>query len=151
MSSQNPAIKLLPLLLCVFLFSEEDAHACSSRLAILPPCGAVSADSIPGNCPKNDEVGKIITEAISLGAPIYNEGLHMACYRIYEWAAYKILYEYGKQCPEIEKTLKTAIDKSHGDYSDTEKAWIMRMAFDKILGQPTQTQEQQKDPIIRKG
>lgn len=99
----------------------------------------------------NDEIEKIITEAISLGAPIYNEGLHMACYRIYEWAGYKILYEYGKRCGEIEKTLKTAIDKSHGDYSDTEKAWIMRQAFDKVLGQPTKTAEPESNPELRKG
>ena len=101
----------------------------------------------------NDEVEKIINEAISLGAPIYNEGLHMACYRIYEWAGYKILYEYGKKCGEIEKTLKAAIEKSHGDYSDTEKAWIMRVAFDKILGVSTKTvePEQPKGPDLRKG
>ena len=110
-------------------------------------------DSIPGSCPMNDDIEKIINEAISLGAPVYNEGLHMACYRIYEWASYKILYEYGKRCGAIEKTLKTAIDKSHGDYSDTEKAWIMRMAFDKVLGVPTQTADpdKPKSSDLRKG
>ena len=97
------------------------------------------------NCGKADEIEKIINQAISLGAPIYNEGLHMACYRIYEWAGYKILYVYGKDCPEVEKLLRTAIEKSHGDLSDTEKAWLMRMAFDKILGVQTQTGKPEKD------
>jgi len=120
------------------------------------PCGnsgnsRMMVDTLPGNCSKNEEIEKIINDAISLGAPIYNEGLHLACYRIYEWAGYKILYEYGKTCKDVEKILKTAIEKSHGDYSDTEKAWLMRAAFDKILGVPTRMVEPEKDPAPRRG
>jgi hypothetical protein len=107
---------------------------------------------VPLTCGKSEEIGRIINEAISLGAPIYNEGMHMACYRIYEWAGYKILYVYGKDCPEVEKLLRTTIEKSHGDLSDVEKAWLMRMAFDKILGVPTQTTKPGKDDLApRKG
>jgi hypothetical protein len=149
MFPQKAALKLLPLLTCISLFCQQAAFARPSTRAM--PDYVVYADTIPANCPKYDEIVKIIEEAISLGAPIYNEGMHMACYRIYEWAGYKVLYEYGKLCPEIEKTMKTAIDKSHGDFSDTEKAWIMRMAFDKILGKPTETGSPEKDPAIRKG
>lgn len=108
-------------------------------------------DTLPGNCLKNTEIFKIIDDAISLGAPIYNAGLHNGCYRIYEWAAYKILYEYGKSCNEVEKLLKATIEKSHGDYSDIEKAWMMRAAFDKILGVPTKTGVDEKPPDIRNG
>jgi hypothetical protein len=108
-------------------------------------------DTVPIDCGKKVEIEKIISEAISLGAPIYNEGMHMACYRIYEWAAYKILYVYGKDCPELEKILKTAVDRSHGDLSDTEKAWLMRVAFDKILGVPTKTSTSEKEENSRKG
>lgn len=99
----------------------------------------VVTDSVPFSCAKSKEIEKTINEAISLGVPIYNEGLHMACYRIYEWAAYKILYVYTKECSKVEAVLKEAVDTSHGDFSDTEKAWIMRQAFDKILGVPTET------------
>jgi len=128
---------------------------CLSLLVIvLVLCQTIAygqTDTMPGRCSKNGEIEKIITEAISLGAPVYNQGMHMACYRIYEWAGYKILYEYGKECPVVEGILKSAINKSHGDYSDTEKAWLMRMAFDKILGVPTQTTTPNKDSNIRKG
>jgi len=62
-------------------------------------------------------------------------------------ASYKILCEYGKDCKEVEKILKTAIDKSHGDYSDFEKAWIMRVTFDKIMGVPTEM----GDPLNKPG
>ncbi len=63
----------------------------------------------------------------------------MACYRIYGMGFLQIIYEYDKTCSEAGTILKAAISKSHGDFSDTEKAWIMRAAFDKILGVPTKT------------
>jgi hypothetical protein len=108
------------------------------------------SDSLKYNCPNTPEIEKIIAEAISLGAPIYNEGLHLACYRIYEWASYKIVYEYPKSCPLAANLLKLAIEKSHGDLSDTEKAWLMRAAFDKIVGVPTETGIRKDEPPLPK-
>lgn len=107
-------------------------------------CSAQKTDTAINSCAKAEQVEKIISDAISIGAPVYNSGFHLQCYRVYEWAGYKILYEYGSTCKEVEKILKTAIEKSHGDYSDLEKAWIMRAAFDKILGVPTQIGEPEK-------
>jgi hypothetical protein len=106
---------------------------------------SVSADTtVRIDCPKIEMIGKIIDDAISIGAPVYNSGYHLYCYRVYEWAGYKILYEFAGSCPEAAAIIKTAIDKSHGDYSETEKAWIMRAAFDKIMGVPTQFSEPKK-------
>ena len=93
----------------------------------------------PIACPKKDAVDTLIWEAINVGAPTYNTGNHIACYRIYEGASYKILYNYSYECPRITEILKTALQKSYENYSDTDKAWIMRMAFDEILGVPTKT------------
>lgn len=100
-------------------------------------------------CLNSEQVEKIIADAISIGAPLYNSGYKLFCYRIYEWAGYKILYEYGTSCKDVEKILKAAIEKSHGDYSDLEKAWIMRAAFDKILGVPTESGDPEKKPEIK--
>lgn len=84
----------------------------------------------------------IILEAIEVGAPTYNNGNHVGCYKIYEGAAYKILYLYGNKCKVIRKRLETALIKvAEGEYKAGEKAWIMRMAFDDILGVPTKTSE----------
>lgn len=125
---------------------------CQTRAAASQTLHSLSPlDSVPLTCAKSPEINRIINEAISLGAPIYNQGMHLACYRIYEWASYKIIYEYPKECKEIVKILKTAIDKSHGDYSDTEKAWLMRAAFDKILGEPTRTNPTENPENQRKG
>ena len=63
----------------------------------------------------------------------------MGCYRIYEGAAYKILHKYSSKCKDVRNLLETALEKSYGNYSAAEKAWIMRMAFDQILGVPTTT------------
>jgi len=93
----------------------------------------------PIACPKKDAVDTLIWEAINVGAPTYNAGNHIGCYRIYEGASYKILYNYSYECPRITEILKTALQKSYENYSDTDKAWIMRMAFDEILGVPTKT------------
>jgi hypothetical protein len=55
-----------------------------------------NGDTIVKGCPKSEPVEKIITEAISIGVPAYNSGYHLACNRKHERAAFKILYEYGK-------------------------------------------------------
>jgi hypothetical protein len=142
----KPSFLLTPLLASILLVCQQFAYGNNTTLSADPVSrnNRIGTDTLPVTCSKTPEIEKIIGEAISMGAPIYNQGLHMACYRIYEWAGYKILYEYGKDCKEVEKILKTAIEKSHGDFSDTEKAWLMRAAFDKILGEPTRTGQPEK-------
>ena len=132
MTSQKFKFFFILFLFCFICGRALPLHVVSPAITFVK----LTNDTLPFACSKSEEIEKIITDAISLGAPIYNEGLHMACYRIYEWAAYKILYEYNKPCKNVITILKNAIDTSHGDYSDTEKAWIMRQAFDKILGVP---------------
>ena len=151
MPASKPVLPVLLLLTGILLFGESNAFGRSLIMAGHGMQSRTAVDTSAPECSKSAEIEKIINDAISLGAPIYNEGMHMACYRIYEWAAYKILYEYGKDCRDVEKILKSAIDKSHGDYSDTEKAWMMRVAFDKVLGVPTRTGAPEKDNGIRKG
>ncbi|OQP41815.1 hypothetical protein A4D02_14140 [Niastella koreensis] len=143
--------RLFLLMVSIFMISQQCIYGNKVHVAGDPVNNRIIVDTLPGNCSKNEEIEKIINDAISLGAPIYNEGLHIACYRIYEWAGYKILYEYGKTCKEVEKILKSAIEKSHGDYSDIEKAWLMRAAFDKILGVPTRMGESEKGTVPRRG
>ena len=90
-------------------------------------------------CEKTGALDTVILEAIDIGAPTYNAGNFMGCYRIYEGASYKILYQYGYVCVRVSEILNTALEKSYENYSPSEKAWIMRRAFDEILGEPTRT------------
>jgi hypothetical protein len=119
----------------VLIISQQKARANKINFTV----ATTNRDSIPFKCANSDEIEKIIMDAIDIGAPVYNSGNYIGCYRIYDAIAYKILYLYGDKCPEIMKILKDCINKCHGDYSDTEKAWIMRGGFDKILGEPTVT------------
>ena len=141
MNSAKKTFFRILILLSLTIISRQSVYAKNKTYTY----DIISIDSMPGNCADTAAIAKIIEDAISLGAPIYNAGLHMGCYRVYEWAAYKIVYVYGTSCKDVEKILKAALNKSHGDYSDTEKAWIMRVAFDKILGEPTKIGNPEKD------
>ena len=55
-----------------------------------------------------------------------------------------VISVYSNSCKDVEKILKIAVYKFHRDYSDIEKAWLMRAAFDKILGEPTTTENPDK-------
>jgi hypothetical protein len=121
------------LFLFLFLSSLGFANTCADTVKIkkLP--------NLSASCDKTEAIYTIIALAIETGAPTYNEGNHLGCYMIYEGAAYKILHKYGSKCPEISNVLEGALEKSYGNYSATDKAWIMRMAFDQILGEKTRT------------
>ena len=90
-------------------------------------------------CDDVQDIKLIITMAINVGAPIYNQGNHAACYMIYENASYKILYNYGKQCKTIKGILNGALINAAVETRVTNKAWTMRKAFDRILGDVTKT------------
>jgi hypothetical protein len=143
--SKNP-ILLLGCLFVLFSYSSsaENLYSDTSRGKIKSSKKTIIIRDAPEkdfseDCEKISPIRIIIDEAISVGAPTYNEGNHLGCYRIYEGAAYKILHKYGSKCKEVRNTLESALEKSYGDYNATEKAWIMRMAFDQILGVPTTT------------
>ncbi|MCB0428894.1 MAG: hypothetical protein H6585_14970 [Flavobacteriales bacterium] len=91
------------------------------------------------DCKKIEVIRTVIEQAISIGAPTYNQGNHIGCYMIYEGAAYKILYRHANKCRKVTSLLEAALEEAQGDHTATEKAWIMRIAFDQILGVPTTT------------
>lgn len=86
-------------------------------------------------------IDKTIGEAVSLGAPVYNSGGragHLACYRIYEGAAYKMIVKLGGRAGPAKAALEKALKKADDAAGATEKAWIMRRCFDSLLGKRTQ-------------
>ena len=111
----------------------------ASKWNFAPDTSKAALKNYTIECEKIAYVDSIIDQAISIGAPTYNDGNHIGCYRIYEGASYKILYKYGTQCERVSEILRTALDKSYNAFTSSEKAWIMRAAFDKILGVPTKT------------
>ncbi len=88
-------------------------------------------------------INTTIQDAITSGVGIYNNGDPLACYRIYEGAAYKILFRLANRSPTATHVLETALLKAEAVDNTTQisgttgtaaKAWILRYAFDSISG-----------------
>jgi hypothetical protein len=84
-------------------------------------------------------INRALEQAITSGVDVYNSGDHVACYRIYEGAAYKVLFRLSNHSSTATSVLKGALDKAEavdedGTGAAAAKAWIMRDAFDSILG-----------------
>jgi V8-like Glu-specific endopeptidase len=78
-------------------------------------------------------VGDSIGEAVAVGAPLYNQGNHRACYQIYEGAASDIENRLPKSCSGPKKTLAQGRARA-ADLSDpSDQAWAMRDTFDSLV------------------
>jgi hypothetical protein len=72
-----------------------------------------------------------ISDAISVGAPVYNSGDHEACYRIYEGTALRL--ERDSDCKIVREALGQGLLRAQTLENGTERAWAMRDAFDGLL------------------
>jgi serine protease Do len=83
---------------------------------------------------KVDDISEIVDqigEAIENGAPLYNEGKHEACFRIYEGTAVK--FEHDARCAGVRTAFGDGLLRANGLSTYTEKAWAMRDTFDGLL------------------
>lgn len=99
------------------------------------------------SCGELGEVDRVIQQAIAIGAPIYNAGSSLGCYRIYEGAAYKILYELGDRCPRLTALLRAGLAQAEADAAVDRSAWTLRYTFDAILGEETRTVPLDESPL----
>lgn len=81
--------------------------------------------------PQVIEIVEAIRDAISSGAPVYNQGNHEACFRIYEGTAIK--FEREAACPGIRAAFGDGLLRAGSVDTFTEKAWAMRDTFDGVL------------------
>jgi serine protease Do len=77
------------------------------------------------------EIVEAIRSAISSGAPVYNQGNHEACFRIYEGTAIK--FEREAACKGIRAAFGDGLLRAGAFETFTEKAWAMRDIFDGVL------------------
>ncbi len=86
------------------------------------------------DCPleQMQRVFKGVEDAIVLGAPLYNQGNHEACFKIYEGASLE-LDRTLQGCVGVKKVLSEGRTAAQALGSWTEKAWAMRDAFDGLL------------------
>jgi hypothetical protein len=73
-----------------------------------------------------------LAAAIDAGAPLYNEGNHDACFRIYEGAALALDRQL-KSCVGIKKAVVEGVRRADRLPTSTEKAWALRDAFDGVI------------------
>jgi hypothetical protein len=84
--------------------------------------------------PDVEGIVKAISDAIELGAPLYNKGTregYEACYRIYEGAALKL--EQSVACKGVKTAFGDGLLRANTLTSYKEKAWAMRDAFDGLM------------------
>ncbi len=83
---------------------------------------------------KDDSIAEAvesIANAIGSGAPVYNQGNHEACYRIYEGTAMRL--ERELECPGMREALGRGLLRASTIDDYTGKAWAMRDTFDGLL------------------
>jgi hypothetical protein len=78
-----------------------------------------------------EDVVRQIGDAIENGAPLYNEGKHEACFRIYEGTAVK--YEHDAGCAGVRSAFGDGLLRASGLKTYKEKAWAMRDTFDGLI------------------
>jgi hypothetical protein len=82
----------------------------------------------------------VIRETLLAAAPMNDAAGQVAAFRLYEGAAYKLLYLLGERCPSATGALADAVADSASDESAAHKAAALRYAFDAILGIPAEGQ-----------
>jgi hypothetical protein len=110
--------------------------ACHHRPAE-PTHVAVALPGFPilGDCPKEQAefAATSLAMAIEVGAPLYNEGDHAGCYRMYLGTATDVDGRLTA-CAGVRARLEAAINDASAQDTYTDQAWTMRHAFDDVLG-----------------
>ena len=71
--------------------------------------------------------------AIQLGAPAYNGGDHRGCYEVYACTA-RMLLRTVEGADDDKGLLRQALERCSTVPDVNEQAWILRHAFDAVLG-----------------
>jgi len=98
---------------------------------------------ILSECTPSDIVNtdRVIHETLLIGMPLGDAGNAVGAFRLYEGAAYKLLYLLADRCPSTSGALNDAVAASALDDNAAHKAAVVRYAFDAILGVPADAQQ----------
>ena len=93
--------------------------------------------SVPGNSQPSSSLEAIrsyLSLALRLGAPAYSLGDHRGAYEVYACTA-RLILSGVKGADEERQTLREALTQCCTEVDVDEQAWIMRRAFDAVLGE----------------
>ncbi|MEP7123273.1 MAG: trypsin-like peptidase domain-containing protein [Byssovorax sp.] len=80
-----------------------------------------------------ERAGRIIGEAIEVGAPVYNEQHFAACYHVYEGAALDLEKRLPAACKGPKKAMHDGRARAGKLDDPSAQAWAMRDAFDGLV------------------
>jgi hypothetical protein len=80
-----------------------------------------------------ERAGRIIGEAIEVGAPVYNEQHFAACYHVYEGAALDLEKRLPAACKGPKKAMRDGRTRAAKLDEPSAQAWAMRDAFDGLV------------------
>jgi hypothetical protein len=114
-------------------FADERRHADADDGVQIVRKVPVHELSVFDGCKRGDidDVVRQIAETIENGAPLYNDGKHEACFRIYEGTAVK--FEHDAACPGVRSAFGDGLLRANGLETYKEKAWAIRDTFDGLL------------------
>lgn len=109
--------------------TDPDARAWAMRHAFdaIGEMGGTGADIAPR------QVLALLSMAISLGAPAFNAGDHRGCYEVYACTA-RLLVNSAASPDAVKDALRGALTAASVVQNVTRQAWVMRQAFDGLLG-----------------
>jgi hypothetical protein len=97
-----------------------------------------------GNGKPADPLGVIryhLALAIQIGAPAYNHGDHRGCYDVYACTA-RLMLQAVQGAEEALEQLREALRECSTEPDVNRQAWIMRHAFDAILAEEEEDEDE---------
>lgn len=122
----------------VTLLATSTALAGDRKLPELPPPERPTIPVLPlsalDHCPREQLEFTLasIASAIEIGAPVYNSGDHVGCYRLYLGTATDLVAKLP-DCPGVRSALSAGIKRATSIQDYTAEAWAMRDAFDGLI------------------
>ncbi len=94
--------------------------------------------------PKGDDMARavnaLIDEAITLGAPMFNNGQPAACAAVYAIAAQGLMTLPGDGLPAAaNERMRRALTEADAEHDHRQRAWILRGALDDVRAMPLAT------------
>jgi hypothetical protein len=87
-----------------------------------------------GAADPREVIRSFLAQAIQIGAPAYNLGDQRGCYEVYACTA-RMLLRAVEGADELRQRLRLALEQCSTVVDVNEAAWIMRHAFDAVLGE----------------
>jgi hypothetical protein len=78
-------------------------------------------------------IARMISDAVEVGVPLFNEGRAEACYHVYDGAASDIERKLPRSCPGPSAALAEAQTRAASSAGVSAQAWVMRHEFDALL------------------